>query len=144
MSKSCELKNIIDVFDKEGYVLTQDKRKHPNYDANYFRISDIQWKGANGQMHKIHEEVVYKNDKIGVVLHHNGILRDFESCILKMYPNKFKKDSFFLNGEVHEEGLIFYECEYDNAKPNDVLIAYKNMHEKIRQAVKSCYNYDII
>lgn len=141
------LKEIITIFGNNGYTITLDKWSQPKSNAIYFRITDIQWRCPNGVTHKIHEEVVYKKGKIGVVLHHNGILKEFESY-LKTYSNNFKKDNFFLHKVIHEEGLIFYECNYDATQQveiaNDVLGAYKDMHKIIKQAIKNFYNYDII
>lgn len=148
MNANEELKEIIAIFDKNKYIITRDNGNHPNSNSDYFRITDIQWRCSNGEIHKIHEEIVYRENKIGVVLHHNGILKDFESYLLKTYPNNFTKDNFFLHKIVHEEGLIFYECNYDATQQvkiaNDVLVAYKDMHKKIKDAVKNYYNYDII
>ena len=142
------LKEIITIFGNNGYTITQDNRRQPKSNAIYFRITNIQWRSSNGVTHKIHEEVVYKKGKIGVVLHHNGILKDFESYLFNTYTNNFKEDKFFLHKVIPEEGLIFYECNYDATQQvkiaNDVLGAYKDMHKRIKQAVKYFYNYVII
>ena len=135
-----DLRSVIKVFEDLGVDVdlnSQDLNKKGKVD--YFRFADGKIITSNGE--EIHEEIVFEDDSIGVVIHFKCNIDAYKNDISKL-SSEFKEDDKYIlkKGNNQEKGLIFYEIPNNqNGDANlekimsyDLFVNYKRMHDIVK------------
>ena len=135
-----DLRSVIKVFEDLGVDVdlnSQDLNKKGKVD--YFRFADGKIITSKGE--EIHEEIVFEDDSIGVVIHFKCNIDAYKNDISKL-SSEFKEDDKYIlkKGNNQEKGLIFYEIP-NNQNGDDILekimsydlfVNYKRMHDIVK------------
>ena len=135
-----DLRSVIKVFEDLGVDVdlnSQDLNKKGKVD--YFRFAD--GKIITSKVEEIHEEIVFEDDSIGVVIHFKCNIDAYKNDISKL-SSEFKEDDKYIlkKGNNQEKGLIFYEIPNNqNGDANlekimsyDLFVNYKRMHDIVK------------
>ena len=135
-----DLRSVIKVFEDLGVYVdlnSQDLNKKGKVD--YFRFADGKIITSKGE--EIHEEIVFEDDSIGVVIHFKCNIDAYKNDISKL-SSEFKEDDKYIlkKGNNQEKGLIFYEIPNNqNGDANlekimsyDLFVNYKRMHDIVK------------
>ena len=135
-----DLRSVIKVFEDLGVDVdlnSQDLNKKGKVD--YFRFADGKIITSKGE--EIHEEIVFEDDSIGVVIHFKCNIDSYKNDISKL-SSEFKEDDKYIlkKGNNQEKGLIFYEIPNNqNGDANlekimsyDLFVNYKRMHDIVK------------
>lgn len=135
-----DLRSVIKVFEDLGVDVdlnSQDLNKKGKVD--YFRFADGKIITSKGE--EIHEEIVFEDDSIGVVIHFKCNIDAYKNDISKL-SSEFKEDDKYIlkKGNNQEKGLIFYEIPNNqNGDANlekimsyDLFVNYKRMHDIVK------------
>lgn len=136
-----DLRSVIKLFEDLGVDVdlnSQDLNKKGKVD--YFRFADGKIITSKGE--EIHEEIVLKNGRIGVVVHFKNSLDTIHKDNIKNLFSEFKEDDKYIlkKGNNQEKGLIFYEIPNNqNGDANlekimsyDLFVNYKRMHDIVK------------
>ena len=135
-----DLRSVIKVFEDLGVDVdlnSQDLNKKGKVD--YFRFADGKIITSKGE--EIHEEIVFEDDSMGVVIHFKCNIDAYKNDISKL-SSEFKEDDKYIlkKGNNQEKGLIFYEIPNNqNGDANlekimsyDLFVNYKRMHDIVK------------